>query len=310
MGSTGRVVREHQNRFSNTPTRRITQSRGDPVEGNSRIIIDRPGATLPDLEYGPPRIPSQTGLNLAGGDLARMSGVIGSGEFKVLLRALERSSGSDLLSAPKVTVLSGKTAEITVAQEFRYPRNFGDIQADVGRGDSTSGSAGVAIAAGTPRDFAVRNLGVEMRVTPSVEENNAISLRLEPAVTEFDGFIEYGGPSVAIASDTTVTVPSGFYQPLFSIRRVRTEVTIWDGATVVMGGLTREENVAVEDRVPVLGNIPVVGRLFRTEGTRNRKRNLLIFVTANLVSPGGSAQQLGDRSQDGINYQLRITNDE
>jgi general secretion pathway protein D len=227
-------------------------------------------------------------LHVAGGDLANISGVIGSNEFNLLIRALERTSGSDLLSAPKVTVLSGKTAEITVAQEFRYPQNFGDISADVGRGDSTSGSAGVAIAAGTPRDFTVRNLGVEMRVTPSVEEDNAISLRLEPAVTEFDGFIEYGGPSVAVASDTTVTVPSGFYQPLFSVRRIRTEVTIWDGATVVMGGLTREESVHVEDRVPVLGNIPILGRMFRSDGVRSQKRNLLIFVTANLVSPGGS----------------------
>lgn len=290
----GSQLRSYRNRITNSPTRRITGGTNQSANGNNRIIIDRPGTTIPDLGYGPPSIPSRTGMNVPGGDLANISGVIGSSEFNLLIRALERESGSDLLSAPKVTVLSGKTAEITVAQEFRYPQNFGDISADVGRGDSTSGSAGVAITAGTPRDFAVRNLGVEMRVTPSVEEDNAISLRLEPAVTEFDGFIEYGGPSVAIASDTTVTVPSGFYQPLFSVRRIRTEVTIWDGATVVMGGLTREESVHVEDRVPVLGGIPVLGRLFRSEGVRSQKRNLLIFVTANLVSPGGSHSRLQD----------------
>lgn len=285
---TGSPKKFYQNRFSNSPVRRISAGNHTSSGSNNRIIIDRPGSTVPDLEYGPPTIPSRTGLHVAAGELANISGVMGSSEFNLLIRALERESGSDLLSAPKVTVLSGKTAEITVAQEFRYPQNFGDISADVGRGDSTSGSAGVAIAAGTPRDFAVRNLGVEMRVTPSVEEDNAISLRLEPTVTEFDGFIEYGGPSVAIASDTTVTVPSGFYQPLFSVRRIRTEVTIWDGATVVMGGLTREESVNVEDRIPVLGNIPLLGRMFRSEGVRSQKRNLLIFVTANLVSPGGS----------------------
>jgi Type II secretory pathway, component PulD len=52
--------------------------------------------------------------------------------------------------------------------------------------------------------------------------------------------VEYGGPSVAISGTTTVTVPPGFYQPIFSVRDISTKVTIWDGATLVMGGLTRE----------------------------------------------------------------------
>jgi general secretion pathway protein D len=85
-----------------------------------------------------------------------------------------------------------------------------------------------------------------------------------------------------------VTVPAGFYQPIFSTREIQTEVTIFDGATIVMGGLTREEVKSVKDKVPVLGDIPGVGRLFRSEGETSQKRNLLIFVTANLVSPGGS----------------------
>jgi len=65
-------------------------------------------------------------------------------------------------------------------------------------------------------------------------------------------------------------------------------VTVYDGATVVMGGLTRDEVKTISDKVPVLGDIPGLGRLFRSEGETRLKRNLLIFVTANLVSPGGS----------------------
>jgi general secretion pathway protein D len=83
-------------------------------------------------------------------------------------------------------------------------------------------------------------------------------------------------------------VPAGFYQPIFSVREISTEVTIFDGATVVMGGLTRDEVRSVEDKIPVLGDIPGLGRIFRSEGETRQKRNLLIFVTANLVSPGGS----------------------
>jgi general secretion pathway protein D len=63
---------------------------------------------------------------------------------------------------------------------------------------------------------------------------------------------------------------------------------VFDGATLVMGGLTRDEVKTVSDKVPLLGDIPGVGRLFRSEGETRQKRNLLIFVTANLVSPGGS----------------------
>jgi len=110
-------------------------------------------------------------------------------------------------------------------------------------------------------------------------------------VTEFEGFVEYGGPSLAISSGKTVTVPPGFYQPIFSVREVSTKVTLWDGATLVMGGLTREEVRAVHDRVPILGSIPLLGRAFRSKGESAQKRNLLIFVTANLVSPGGSLKK-------------------
>jgi general secretion pathway protein D len=210
------------------------------------------------------------------------------------LRALSRKTGTDLMSAPKVTVLSGKRASITVAQELRYPESYGDIESQVSSGGGGGGGGGAAgssisITAGTPQDFVTRNVGVEMSVTPNVENDDTISLILEPRVTEFEGFVEYGGPSVALGVDgTVVTVPAGFYQPIFSTREMSTEVTIFDGATVVLGGLTRDEVKTVNDSVPLLGDIPGIGRLFRSEGETRQKRNLLIFVTANLVSPGGS----------------------
>lgn len=254
----------------------------------SRIVIDRDGLDLPEIRQGVPVLPVTVDLAEDAGDLLALSGSLNGLDVDLIIRALERQSGNDLLSAPKLTVLSGKTAEIVVAEEFRYPESYGDTAAEVGRGDSNSGSAGVAITAGTPQSFTTRNVGVEMEVTPTVEEDNSISLRLKPKVTEFEGFVEYGGTSVAIASDTTVTVPSGFYQPVFSVREVNTEVTIYDGATVVMGGLTREHTVRVMDKVPLLGDLPLLGPLFRVEGESSQKRNLLIFVTANLVSPGGS----------------------
>jgi general secretion pathway protein D len=192
------------------------------------------------------------------------------------------------MSAPKLTVLSGKTAQIVVAQEFRYPESFGDIGSEVGSTNlNGGGSAGVSITAGTPRNFTVRNIGVEMEVTPTVEMNNYITLTLEPKVTEFEGFVEYGGSSIAVTGNTSVNIPSGFIQPIFSIRKIKTQFTIANGQIAVIGGLAREEVVKVQDKVPILGDIPLLGRLFQSKSETSQKRNLIIFVSANLVSPNG-----------------------
>lgn len=240
-----------------------------------------------------PSIPGGVLLGTGAAPLANITGIIGEFDVNAVVRALSQKSGTELLSAPKLTVLSGSPATITVAQEMRYPQSYGQIQSQVGTGSlSGGGSAGVSITSGTPQEFATRNVGVELKVTPTVEDDDrAISIDLNPKVTEFEGFVEYGGPSIAISGGTTVTVPPGFYQPIFAVREVSTRVTLWDGATLIMGGLTREEVKKVNDKVPILGSVPIIGRLFRTRGESTQKRNLLIFVTANLVTPGGSLQK-------------------
>lgn len=252
------------------------------------------GVNIP-ITNNPPSLPGTVGLGGSAGAVATVSGMIGDFDVTAAIRALSQKTGSDLLSAPKITVLSGSRASITVAQELRFPQSYGEIQSDVGSSGGTgtgTSSAGVTITAGTPQDFASRNVGVELAVTPTVEEDDySISLELNPKVTEFEGFVEYGGSSIAISGGTTVTVPSGFFQPIFSTREINTRVTVWDGATLVMGGLTREEVKRVNDKVPILGDIPYLGRIFKSKGESSQKRNLLIFVTANLVSPGGSLKK-------------------
>lgn len=262
------------------------------VDPGEVLTAPQDGINIPILNHAP-TVPGTNNLGLGASPLASITGIVGEFNVNAVIRALSQRSGTELLSAPKLTVLSGNAATITVAQELRYPQSYGQVQSQVGTGNASGGgSAGVAITAGTPQEFATRNIGVELRVTPTVEEDDySISLDLNPKVTEFEGFVEYGGQSIAISGSTTVTVPSGFYQPIFAVREVSTKVTIWDGATIVMGGLTREDTRKTNDKVPVMGNLPVLGRLFRSSGESSQKRNLLIFVTANLVSPGGSLKK-------------------
>lgn len=275
-------------------TELVVDGNGDPVlDGDGdpvyRDVYETYDADSTPVNVFPPLVPVGIDFASTAGSILTDAFSINSTDVNLAIRALSRKTGSDLMSAPKVTVLSGKRAEITVAQELRYPESYGDIESTVSEGSGLGGgSSSISITAGTPEDFTTRNVGVELAVTPNVENDDTISLLLEPRVTEFEGFVEYGGPSVAISGITTVTVPAGFYQPIFSTRTLSTEVTIFDGATIVMGGLTRDEVKYVEDKVPVLGDIPMLGKLFSSEGESRQKRNLLIFVTANLVSPGGS----------------------
>jgi len=76
-------------------------------------------------------------------------------------------------------------------------------------------------------------------------------------------------------------------QSVFSTREVTTQVSVYDGQTVALGGLMREDVQKVQDKVPILGDIPLAGRLFRSSVDQHVKRNLVMFVTAGLMDPAG-----------------------
>ena len=82
-------------------------------------------------------------------------------------------------------------------------------------------------------------------------------------------------------------------QPFFKTRSIETDITIANGATVVMGGLITEERKSMEDKIPYLGDLPWIGRFFRSRSEWSNKRNLLIFVTARLVDPMGRQISMG-----------------
>ena len=238
-----------------------------------------------------------------------LSGVFTDPQFQVVIRALNQKKGIDLLSAPRVTTKSGQRAVIEIVREFRYPTQFTepkvpDIQ---GRGSSTAASTTIAlpvVGPSTPSNFETRNTGVTLEVEPVVGPDGVtIDLNLVPQVVEFEGFINYGSPIATVnpallgflglpsnilgVQQSIVLTDNVINQPIFSSRKVTTSVSVYDGQTVVLGGLMREDVQKTEDRTPIIGDIPIVGRLFRTNAEQHIKRNLVIFVTAHLVTPGG-----------------------
>jgi general secretion pathway protein D len=201
-----------------------------------------------------------------------------------------------------------------VTREFIYPTEFDPPQLPQAGGGGIGGGGTSALIATptTPTAFEMRQTGVRLEAEPTVgADGNTIELTLAPEVVEFDGFINYGSPInspagsnfqilttgfgagaggqtiVPIISTERLLTPNVINQPIFSVRKVTTGVSIWDGQTVGLGGLIREDVQDVEDKVPVLGDLPFIGRLFKSEAEQHFKRNLMIFVTAHLIDPSG-----------------------
>ncbi len=233
-----------------------------------------------------------------------LSGVFTDPQFQVVIRALNQKKGVDLLSAPKVTTKSGQRAVIEIVREFRYPTAYDRPQLPTFSSSLGGGTAPAVVTPTTPTTFETRNTGVTLEVEPVVGPDGVtIDLNLVPQVVEFEGFINYGSPIFAVGTNSTLTAGGAsvlslstpvlltqnvINQPIFSARKVTTSVSVWDGQTVVLGGLIREDVQKTEDRTPIIGDIPLVGRLFRTNVDQHIKRNLIIFVTARLVNPAGA----------------------
>ncbi len=227
------------------------------------------------------------------GNILSVSSILTNPELRVVLHALSQNGNVDVLSAPRVTTRSGVNATIQVVTEIIYPTEFRVTEPTVAA--SASGGGGlVTPPTVTPDNFETRGTGVILNVTPTVgPDGYTIDLSLAPEVSELIDWIQYGSrisiPSFDPATnsvemrDFTYNIP----QPVFASRNVTTSIVIWDGQTVVMGGLMRERLISYKDKIPILGDIPILGRLFRSEGTTTRKENLLIFVTARLVDPAG-----------------------
>lgn len=232
-----------------------------------------------------------------------IAGVFTDPQFQVMIRALNQRKGVDLLSAPSVMARSGQRAKIEVIREFIYPteydppeipNQFGGSSILTTTPGATASSGGFPVTPATPTAFETRNTGVTLEVDPVLGADEfTIDLSLAPEVVEFDGFINYGSPIQTTSVNAlgfqvpVIITENRIEMPIFNTRKVTTQVTIWDGQTVALGGLIREDIQDVEDKIPLLGDLPAVGRLFRSSVELHLKRNLTIFVKAQLMDPSG-----------------------
>ncbi|MHB8522527.1 MAG: hypothetical protein ACYDH9_17460 [Limisphaerales bacterium] len=239
--------------------------------------------------------------------LATMTGILTDPQFRVVMNALEQRSGVDLLSAPKVTTLSGRQAQVLInevktivaGQNFNSTASggVGGIGGGVGGVGGGVGAAGGfgggAVAAASQYATLPVPLGPTLDVIPYVSADGySIQMTIIPTIIDFLGYDDPGAfiPQAQSAAGSTLGTPLIAQLPLprFQVRQVTTSAIVWDGQTVMLGGLISEELIRVKDKVPFLGDIPFLGRLFRSEATSSQKKNLVIFITPTIIDPAGN----------------------
>jgi general secretion pathway protein D len=208
----------------------------------------------------------------------------------VIVHALDRSGKAEILSAPKVIATSGQPAVIRMVREEYFPTSW--VEPEVTVGDNL-----IQITPAYPELGTATDLGIRLEVTATVSPNNyTISLNLHPQIRERISWQDYYSTILITNSLTNYTqsVVSNLKMPIFSLRDVTTNVKVYDGETLVLGGMIRDNIKATDDRISGFGDLPLIGRLFRTKNEQSEKQNLLIFVTARLVNPDGIPVRMGE----------------
>jgi general secretion pathway protein D len=228
-------------------------------------------------------------------------------QFRALITAVSQKNSANVLANPSIVLKRGQKGVIEVTQEFKYVKEFNTPQSSIRTINSTStngtgnnnnlqGVPGPETVIGSfPSDISdAVPIGVKMGVKPDVTgDNSRVLLELEPSFVDFEGFINYGTPINSAYTltyfNTAVTIlTNNIQQPVF-IRRDLTlpAVEVTDGYTLLLGGLLREDIQKIDEKVPIIGDIPIFGRAFQGKTEQAIKKNTLIFVTPRILRVDG-----------------------
>lgn len=177
-------------------------------------------------------------------------------QFSVVLNALQTNTNSRLVNNPTVVTLNNSTATINIGSEYPIPSYTYN---------SEQGSYEVS-------GFEYKPIGVNLNVTPQINSQGFIRLTLEPEISSIEREITFG------SGETAANIP------VINSTKTKTQVSLKDGHTLGIGGLITDEVTDNVDKVPFLGNIPVLGKLFTNNNKAYNRNNTLIFITAKVVS--------------------------
>ncbi|MBI5689644.1 MAG: secretin and TonB N-terminal domain-containing protein [Verrucomicrobia bacterium] len=192
-----------------------------------------------------------------------LNAVFSASEFKLILSALQAQSQVKIVSNPTIVTLNNSEAEINVGQErpiprYQYNQQTGNLEVN---------------------GFDFKPIGVILRVTPQVNARGFIKLTVAPEVSQSLNNVIFNGNAI----------------PIIDTRKTKTQVSLRDGFTMGIGGLLTASTSNTNNKVPLLGSVPVLGRLFRSDQKQIASTNLIIFITAKTISAeGASIEQVFD----------------
>ena len=237
------------------------------------------GFDLPRAPFGSdaPKIPGLMGLApaLFASGLGVPNIAVGSADFDLLINALQSQNRVQVLSNPSVMVANNSEGFIQVGQTVRLP-------------DSIAFSSAGQQSAVTPTE-----IGVILRVVPTINPDGYVRMDIEPEISRL--------------SRTSVQISEDFESPVIDRRRANTTVTVKDGQTVVIGGLISDRYERIEKKIPLLGDIPLIGAIFRNTSETIEKTELLIVLTPHVISNAGGtdrdrrSRELSDEMIDKLN---------
>lgn len=186
-------------------------------------------------------------------------------DFNATLQAIAAAGKVQVLSRPSILARDGQMAEIVVGQSVYLPS-----------GVSFSAVGGTATTIPTINGT-YQNVGIQLDVTPFIGANNLVQMILQPQITSIDA----STPGQVISGGSLIS--SAVYAPNINKRSANTVVVTPDGQPVVIGGLISNEKSVNDSKIPFLGDIPLLGQLFRFSAKSNQKSELLIFLTPHIV---------------------------
>lgn len=223
--------------------------------GQSAVGVTSPGSSsgIDSLASGAASIASSTGFQ-AIGDAFNLLLTDSSQSTAGILSILERRGLSRILAQPSLVAMSGQTATFLAGGEFPVP---------VVQSGGGGGASSVTIQ--------YKQFGIQLALTPTVLSNDRIVLKIAPSVSELD-------------YDNGVTI-NGTTVPGLAKRRTDTTVELGDGQSFILSGLVDHNLTANVDKIPWLGDVPILGAFFRSTSYQRRNRELIMVVTPHLVTP-------------------------
>ena len=206
----------------------------------------------------------------------------GSWSLFLTINAIDRTDRSEILSTPKVVTVSGRQAQVQMVRQMYFPERWTEPEI------STSCGSSVTFEPSYPEFGSPRDIGTSLTVTPTLQPNNyTIRLELNPSVTDLTGWSDYSYNYVIGEFSSGEEYPMTLKMPEISNREVQTTIKVYDGQTVVIGGILSDTHGQLSDRWPIFSDIPLIGRLFTESAAEAHKDNLIISVSTRLISGDG-----------------------